>query len=203
LTKSQASIAALKNIILERIEIEKKLEIQTFNLQLESQKETEILENKVKAIIEGKEILYEDCSKFLSLVPLDTLLSSLETSSKTPCITESSSSDEFGLKKFWFTALLNFRPTAKSICANDEPVLSFLTDICTIQISPEHRLYLTQKGLILEFHFSPNKYFSNAILFKYYRLGFSKSDDNPLDHNGMIPLEVVVSPIDWFPEMNY
>lgn len=79
-----------------------------------------------------------------------------------------------GVPHFWLTVLT---ATLSEIHENDRPILEHLTDV-RMKSKP-----LSDLGFILEFHFSPNEYFQNAVLSKEY---FYTSSDNKMIHE--IPL---------------
>ncbi|PAA73230.1 hypothetical protein BOX15_Mlig006736g2 [Macrostomum lignano] len=83
-----------------------------------------------------------------------------------------------GVPGFWLTALKNVDLLSQMIRDQDEPILRHLTDIKVITFSGE------QSGFVLEFHFSPNEYFSNSMLTKHYYLRMVPDPEHPWDYEG-------------------
>lgn len=79
-----------------------------------------------------------------------------------------------GVPHFWLNVLTS---TFTDVHEKDRPILEHLTDVRS-KNKP-----LSDLGFILEFHFSPNDYFENAVLTKEY---FYTSTDNKMIHE--IPL---------------
>lgn len=94
------------------------------------------------------------------------------------CTDEKNAKTQFkapvGVPHFWFNVLAS---TITEIHENDRPMLEHLTDV-TGKNKP-----LSDLGFVLDFHFSPNEYFENAVLRKEY---FYTSSDNKMIHE--IPL---------------
>jgi hypothetical protein len=96
-----------------------------------------------------------------------------------------------GMPDFWLIALKHVGEVSDLIQEHDEPILSHLTDI---------RVTLSQAGepmsFTLEFHFSPNDYFTNTVITKKYNMKLE-----PAPHDIMYEGPEVVScegcTIDW------
>lgn len=82
-----------------------------------------------------------------------------------------------GIPEFWLSVLKNASLVNSIIQPHDEPILSHLTDI---------KVYLLEEpmGFGLEFHFSPNEWFSNSILTKEYEIKCVPDKNNPFDFEG-------------------
>ncbi len=83
-----------------------------------------------------------------------------------------------GIPDFWLKVLLHNSLTDVMVAEYDQPILKHLHDIkCRIVTGID-------AGFIIEFHFSPNEYFSNDILTKQYIFNQSPSAESPLDYDG-------------------
>jgi len=60
---------------------------------------------------------------------------------------------------------------------NDTPILKHLTDI-TVDFTKE------PMGFVLNFHFTPNEYFSNAVLTKAYEMKCVPDEGDPFSFEG-------------------
>lgn len=74
-----------------------------------------------------------------------------------------------GIPEFWLSAMKNQPSIAEIITPRDEPALRHLTDIRMKYLNP------ASSGFCLSFHFSENKFFTNAVLTKTYR--YEKGSD--------------------------
>lgn len=83
-----------------------------------------------------------------------------------------------GVPGFWLTALKNVDLLSQMIRDQDEPILRHLADIRVVTFSGE------QSGFVLEFHFSPNEFFSNSMLTKHYYLRMAPDPEHPWDYEG-------------------
>lgn len=90
-----------------------------------------------------------------------------------------------GVSHFWLNVLT---ATIAEIHENDRPILEHLTDVRSTN-KP-----LSDLGFVLEFHFSPNEYFENAVLTKEY---FYTSSDNKMIHEIPLIRQSVGSEIKW------
>ncbi|VVC26808.1 Hypothetical protein CINCED_3A014476 [Cinara cedri] len=82
-----------------------------------------------------------------------------------------------GIPDFWLTILKNTSLISDMIQPHDEPILSHLTDI---------KVFLLEEpmGFALEFHFSPNEWFTNSVLTKEYEMKCVPDKNNPLSFEG-------------------
>lgn len=82
-----------------------------------------------------------------------------------------------GIPEFWLTIFKNVEPIADNIQVHDEPILAHLTDITLKQnVDPP--------SFTLEFHFSPNDYFTNSVLTKTYELSTDVDAEDPFSFEG-------------------
>jgi nucleosome assembly protein 1-like 1 len=82
-----------------------------------------------------------------------------------------------GIPDFWLTILKNTSLISDMIQPHDEPILSHLTDV---------KVYLLEDpmGFVLEFHFSPNEWFTNTVLTKEYEMKCVPDKNSPLSFEG-------------------
>lgn len=85
--------------------------------------------------------------------------------------------DEKGIPDFWLTIFRNVGLLAEMVQPHDVPILKHLTDIKTI--CKEDPMNFT-----LEFHFSPNEYFTNTVLTKEYEMKCVPEEDDPFSFEG-------------------
>ncbi|KAJ8955298.1 hypothetical protein NQ314_006911 [Rhamnusium bicolor] len=85
--------------------------------------------------------------------------------------------DEKGVPDFWLTIFRNVGLLAEMVQTHDVPILKHLTDIKII--CKEDPMTFT-----LEFHFSPNEFFSNAVLTKEYEMKCTPEVDDPFSFEG-------------------
>lgn len=77
-----------------------------------------------------------------------------------------------GIPEFWLTIFKNTQMLSEMIQEADEPILKHLIDVKVIFLNDP-------MGFVLEFHFSPNEYFSNSVLSKEYYMKCAIDDDEP------------------------
>ena len=81
---------------------------------------------------------------------------------------------------------------------HDEPILEHLTDIrCVLGSGTDLKMSFT-----LEFEFSANDYFSNAVLTKTYQLQNQLDEDDPLGYEGPEIITCSGCTIEWKEGMN-
>lgn len=85
--------------------------------------------------------------------------------------------DVKGIPEFWLTILKNVGTLSEMVQEHDEVILKHLIDITvSFQECP--------MGFTLEFHFSPNEYFTNTILTKEYAMKLAPDPDDPFAFEG-------------------
>ncbi|CAF1646830.1 unnamed protein product [Adineta ricciae] len=84
-----------------------------------------------------------------------------------------------GIPEFWLQVFKNSDVLAELIKEHDEPVLKHLIDV---RITMQNEA--AQKGFTIEFEFTPNEYFSNTILTKFYELRTGLDEHEPLAYEG-------------------
>jgi len=98
--------------------------------------------------------------------------------------------DVKGVPHFWLTLFKNVELLAEMIQDHDEPILQHLTDISvTMSDNPT--------GFTLNFHFSPNEYFTNKELSKQYTLKCDPDEDDPFEYDGPEIVSCKGCKIDW------
>lgn len=83
------------------------------------------------------------------------------------------SPDVKGMPDFWLTVLKHGGDVSELIQEHDEPILSHLTDIKLIYSEAGEPI-----SFVLEFHFSPNDYFTNKTLTKKYNMKMEPDDQD-------------------------
>ncbi|CAF1646789.1 unnamed protein product [Adineta ricciae] len=84
-----------------------------------------------------------------------------------------------GIPEFWLQVFKNSDILAELIKEHDEPVLKHLIDV---RITMQNEA--AEKGFTIEFEFTPNEYFSNTILTKFYELRTGLDEHEPLAYEG-------------------
>merc|ERR1712045_401577 len=97
-----------------------------------------------------------------------------------------------GIPDFWLTVFQNANDTVLHGIVEqiDEPILKHLQDL-TVTL-PE-----TNTGFSLNFHFSPNEFFSNSVLTKEYTLRNDYDKEDPLEYEGSEIIKAKGCSIDW------
>lgn len=111
--------------------------------------------------------------------------------------------DAKGIPEFWLTALKNVDTLADMIQEHDEPILKHLQDIRVVFTGPDSMVDTTQypqptpMGFVLEYHFSPNPFFTNNVLTKSYKMKCEPDDDDPFAFEGPEIVSASGCHIDW------
>lgn len=184
-------IAALPTEVKQRIKALKKLQVDYLKLNGEFYKEAAALENKYFAkynelfskrneITTGKhEPSEEECEYKETNADLATDLAQASTS--TEAVT--------GIPSFWLTCMKNaIDGTNDFITEEDEPILEHLTDVVIEDGVDSFKLH---------FHFSPNDFFSNAVLTKEFKLKLSPTEEDPFNFDGPEIIAMKGMKIDW------
>ena len=75
-----------------------------------------------------------------------------------------------GIPEFWLIALKNHEEIASMITERDEGALKYLVDVQTSKLSGEDEDGDELCGFKIDFHFSENEYFEDAVLTKTYHM---------------------------------
>ncbi|XP_065070800.1 nucleosome assembly protein 1-like 1 [Rhopilema esculentum] len=108
--------------------------------------------------------------------------------------------DVKGINEFWLTAMKNVELLSEMIQPHDEPILGHLTDIKLIFSGKEdagEEEADDELGFAIEFHFSPNEYFSNSVLTKSYKVQCHPSKEDPFSFEGTEITGCTGCSIDW------
>jgi len=95
-----------------------------------------------------------------------------------------------GIPDFWLTIFRNVEMLSDITESYDEPILKHLQDI-KVKMSTE------PMGFVLEFHFSPNEYFTNEVLTKTYEMKCELEEENPFSFEGPEIVKCTGCHIDW------
>jgi len=96
-----------------------------------------------------------------------------------------------GVPGFWLTILKNVDMLAEMVQEHDEPILNHLQDI-KVKFTDSD-----PQGFTLEFHFSPNDYFTDSVLTKHYTMRFEQDPEDPFSYEGPEITKCVGCPITW------
>lgn len=96
-----------------------------------------------------------------------------------------------GIPDFWLTAFKNVQMISEMIQPCDEPILQHLIDVRTVLLEKD------PMGFVLEFHFTPNEYFSNSVLTKEYEMKCIPDPCDPFCFEGPEIVKCKGCKIDW------
>ncbi|XP_014224525.1 nucleosome assembly protein 1-like 1-B [Trichogramma pretiosum] len=96
-----------------------------------------------------------------------------------------------GIPDFWLTIFKNVSMLSDMVQEHDEPILKHLYDITVIFLEKD------PMGFVLEFHFSPNEYFSNSVLTKEYQMKCAPEENDPFSFEGPEIYKCKGCTIDW------
>lgn len=100
-----------------------------------------------------------------------------------------------GIPAFWLTVFKNTQTMADMIQPHDEPLLEHLTNVNIV--------YKTDPmSYVLEFHFSPNAFFKDAVLTKTYFMRCQVDDEEPFSFEGPEIYKCTGCSIQWNPSKN-
>jgi len=100
--------------------------------------------------------------------------------------------DTKGIPGFWLTIFKNVPMMEEMIQEHDEKILEKLSDIKVTFTGPQE-----QMGFTLEFHFDTNKFFSNTVLTKSYKLQSQPDEKAPFSFEGPEIIGCTGCKIDW------
>lgn len=95
-----------------------------------------------------------------------------------------------GIPEFWLTIFKNVEVLAEMVQEHDEGILKHLQDIEVI-------LAKEPMGFTLQFHFSPNDFFTNTVLTKEYSLNCAPDSEDPFEFDGPEIISCKGCKIDW------
>ncbi|XP_012269895.2 nucleosome assembly protein 1-like 1 isoform X2 [Athalia rosae] len=96
-----------------------------------------------------------------------------------------------GIPEFWLTIFKNVAMLSEMVQEHDEPILKHLYDVKVIFLESN------PMGFVLEFHFEPNEYFSNAVLIKEYTMKCAPELSDPFSFEGPEIYKCKGCLIDW------
>lgn len=95
-----------------------------------------------------------------------------------------------GIPSFWLNLLKSVDHLADMIQEQDEPILAHLYDI-TVEIGSDPDSYT------LLFHFTPNEFFKQTVLKKWYKLQLTPDEEDPFEFDGPMVVEAKGTEIEW------
>ncbi|RWS30507.1 nucleosome assembly protein 1-like 1-B [Leptotrombidium deliense] len=201
---------SLPKVVKRRIKALKKLQLQCLNIEAKFQEELHVLEckyakqfdplyQKRNDIVNAKvEPTDEECDfpsddEHNDEESKDATTEKLieEVQNKVSLQNEHGMNEETkGIPEFWSTVFKNVEIISENIQEHDEPILAHLIDV---------KVKLEEKpmGFTLEFYFSPNEFFSNQVLTKYYELKCTPDEKDPFSFEGPEIIKCKGCEINW------
>jgi len=170
-------IKALKKIQLDATNIEAKFFKEVHDLECKYHKLYVPLYEKRNTIVNGAYEPTDDESQWPSDDEADLPEAIKEKVKLDDSKKEAEAKDEKGIPDFWLTIFRNVSLLSEMVQNHDVPILKHLTDIKTICKEDPMKF-------ILEFHFSPNEYFTNTVLTKEYEMKCVPEEDDPFSFEG-------------------
>jgi len=180
-------VKALKKLLVSQTDVDTKFYTELHQLECKYHEQYVDYYNKRNDIVQGNyEPTEEECDFPSDEDDDDDDVKNLSTGiegkvkledSKSTTPVDNNSEQIKGIPDFWLTILKNTSLISDMIQPYDEPILKHLTDV---------RVYLLEEpmGFALEFHFSPNEWFSNTVLTKEYEMKCVPDKNNPLSFEG-------------------
>uniref|UniRef100_A0A915AXX5 Nucleosome assembly protein 1-like 1 n=2 Tax=Parascaris univalens TaxID=6257 RepID=A0A915AXX5_PARUN len=179
-------VQALKKLQLEGINVEAKFYERVHQLEREFAPVFDALHAKRKAIVTGEyEPTDEECN-----YPIINGLTDEEIKKMNDATSPEPSEGTKGIPDFWLNLLKSVDHLAEMVQEHDEPILKHLYDI-TVEIGTDPDSYS------LLFHFTPNEYFKQPVLKKWYKLQLTPDEDDPFDFDGPMVVEAKGTEIEW------
>ncbi|KAK9876693.1 hypothetical protein WA026_014072 [Henosepilachna vigintioctopunctata] len=169
-------VKALKKIQLEATNIEAKFFKEVHELECKYHKlYVPLYEKRNKIVNAHYEPVEEECQW-----PSDDeedIVNELKEKAKIENKESNEGADVKGIPEFWLTIFKNCNILAEMLQPHDEPILKHLIDIkSTCEVDP--------MTFTLDFHFSPNEYFTNTVLTKQYVMKCTPDEDDPFSFEG-------------------
>ncbi|CAG9762864.1 unnamed protein product [Ceutorhynchus assimilis] len=198
-------LAALPPAVKRRIKALKKIQLEATNIEANFFKEVHDLEckyhriyvplyEKRNLIVNGSYEPTEDESQWPSDEEEEELPNALKEKVKIEDTNgkeeEKKDKDEKGIPEFWLTIFKNCSLLNEMVQPHDIPILNHLADIKTI--CQEQPMSFT-----LEFHFTPNEYFTNTVLTKEYLMKCTPDEDDPFGFEGPEIFKCTGCTINW------
>jgi len=184
-------VRALKGIQLEHVNKEAEFFKELHALEIKFEKQFQPFYEKRAAVISGAYIPTDEECEFQSESDKEIELSNevekvkLEEGDK-----DAEEADVKGIPEFWLAAFKNAPSLADMIEECDEPILKHLVDVKATTFSEP-------MSFVLEFHFEPNEYFSNAVLTKHYELKCAPDESDVFSFEGPEIVKTKGCSIDW------
>lgn len=198
--RSAELLANLPPAVKRRIKALKKLQLDANNVEANFFKEVHALECKYHLLYTP---LYEKRNTIVSgaYEPTDEesqwasdneeeISNELKEKVKIEDVTEPVDENVKGVPNFWLTIFRNVSILSEMVQQHDEPILKHLIDVKVVLVEEP-------MGFKLEFHFSPNEYFTNTVLTKEYQMKCTPDDDDPLHFEGPEIYKCVGCTINW------
>lgn len=189
-------IKALKQLQLVTTNIEAKFYEEVHALECEYYKMCAPLYQKRSEIVSGTYEPTDEQCVWESDDDEETLSNYMKEKAKIEDNTESkdeteNEDDTKGIPDFWLTIFKNVGTLADMVQEHDEPILKHLSDIKVkfLESNP--------MGFVLEFHFTPNEYFSNSVLTKEYIMKCTPEKNDPFSFEGPEIYKCKGCVIDW------
>ncbi|XP_034244047.1 nucleosome assembly protein 1-like 1-B [Thrips palmi] len=137
----------------------------------------------------------ELCAEIKAKVKIEDLLPPKDQKAKEEA-ENNKNKDISGIPEFWLTIFKNVALLSEMVEEHDEPILKHLIDIQVILLDKN------PMGFVLEFHFSPNEYFSNSVLSKEYEMKCTPDETDPFSFEGPEIYKCKGCIIDWYKGKN-
>ncbi|KAK3917424.1 Nucleosome assembly protein 1-like 4 [Frankliniella fusca] len=119
----------------------------------------------------------ELCAEIKAKVKIEDLMPPKDQKAKEEA-ENNKNKDVSGIPDFWLTIFKNVALLSEMVEEHDEPILKHLIDIQVILLEKD------PMGFVLEFHFSPNEYFTNSVLTKEYEMKCTPDESDPFSFEG-------------------
>jgi len=196
-------VETLPKVVKRRIKALKNLQLKANNLEAEFYREVHELECKYHKLytplyVQRSEVLsgaHEPTDAEADFTLDDELIEQMEKANledaPKPPVTHTMDEETKGIPEFWLTVCKNVDLLAEMIQEHDEPILKHLTDIKVAFLENE------PMGFTLEFHFSENEFFANAVLTKEYFMKCTPDEKDPFSFEGPEIVKSKGCSIDW------
>ncbi|OQR66200.1 nucleosome assembly protein 1 1-like [Tropilaelaps mercedesae] len=171
-------VSALPCHIKERIDELRKLQVDYFKIQADFHREVAELEHKYYGRYEALVTKRRDIVNGVYKPVRPEASDKGQTDELASVLKNVSISDApvAGIPCFWLTCMKNVTDDVHEfITEGDEPILQYLIDVAVEDNIESFKLH---------FHFSPNEFFSNAVLTKEFKLKLGPDDEEPLSFEG-------------------
>lgn len=188
----QNRVNALRNIELERLNLEAKFYEEVYELERKYQDLYQPLHDKRRNIVTGGYEPNNKESEWTYENPDDESNSEIQnvTRELRKNLKINYQDDVKGIPDFWLTIFRNTELLSTMVQATDEAALKSLTDIKIVYVQEP-------MSYTLEFHFEPNEYFTNTVLTKQYFLKSKVDPEFPFTFEGPEIFKCVGCNIDW------